>query len=164
MPGLSTDWNALSTSAPTPLPSDVSRHLSRNCLITTPPKTLTSKTHETKVPAPPNTNANSTHAPLKRLDRQTRTTNALPWTPTIFPKGLKRPDLTASVDGHAIASKFQQKLYDDIVAGHCVHCHARDHSRSTCKEQAGRWETKFDNEKEKYWTGKHTITITLDRL
>jgi hypothetical protein len=73
--------------------------------------------------------------------------------PAIFPKGLKRPDLTASADGHAIASEFQQKLYDDIVAGHCVRCHAKDHSRSTCKEQAGRWETKFDNEKEKYWTG-----------
>jgi hypothetical protein len=64
--------------------------------------------------------------------------------PTIFPKGLKRPDLTASVDGHAISSEFQQKLYDDITAGHCVRCHSKDHLRSACKEPAARWETKFD--------------------
>jgi hypothetical protein len=73
--------------------------------------------------------------------------------PAIFPKGLKRPDLNASVDGHAIASEFQQKLFDDITAGHCVRCHSKDHLHSACKEPAARWETKFDHEKEKYWTG-----------
>jgi hypothetical protein len=73
--------------------------------------------------------------------------------PTIFPKGLKRLDLKATVDGHAIASEFQQKLSDDIVAGNCIRCHAQGHTRSACKDVAGRWETKFDNEKEKYWTG-----------
>ncbi len=73
--------------------------------------------------------------------------------PTIFPKGLKRHDLNATVDGHAIASEFQQKLYDDIAAGNCIRCHAKDHTRATCKETAGRRETKFDNEKDKYWAG-----------
>jgi hypothetical protein len=73
--------------------------------------------------------------------------------PAIFTKGLKRPDLKATADDHAIASEFQQKLYDDIVAGNCIRCHAQGHTRSACKEAAGRWEAKFDNEKEKYWTG-----------
>jgi hypothetical protein len=73
--------------------------------------------------------------------------------PAIFPKGLKRPDLTATVDGHAIASVFRRTLYDDIVAGNCVRCHTREHTRATCKEPAGRWEAKFDEEKDKYWAG-----------
>ncbi len=73
--------------------------------------------------------------------------------PAIFPKGLKRPDLNAMVDGHAIASEFQQKFYEYILNGNCVRCHSKDHSRSACKDAAGKWETKFDQEKEKYWTG-----------
>ncbi len=39
------------------------------------------------------------------------------------------------------------------MAGNCVRCHAKDHTRATCKQTAGRWETKFDNEKDKYWAG-----------
>jgi hypothetical protein len=56
------------------------------------------------------------------------------------------------VDGHAIASEFQQKLYDGILAGNCVRCHYKDHTRAACKDAAGRWETKFDQEEDKYWT------------
>jgi hypothetical protein len=70
--------------------------------------------------------------------------------PPNFPQGLKRPDLNATVDGNKIASEFQRQLYDDITAGNCLRCHAKTHSRATCKEPAGRWETKFDAEKDKY--------------
>jgi hypothetical protein len=70
--------------------------------------------------------------------------------PAIFPKGLKRPDLNATFEGQAVASEFQQKLYDDIAHGNCIRCHSKSHARSTCKEPVGRWETKFDTEKEKY--------------
>jgi hypothetical protein len=73
--------------------------------------------------------------------------------PGSFPAGLKRPDLTATVDGKTIASEFQRQLFDDIKHGNCVRCHAKDHARSTCKEPAGRWETKFDENKDKYWLG-----------
>jgi hypothetical protein len=34
-----------------------------------------------------------------------------------------------------------------------VRCHAKDHARSTCKEPVGRWEAKFDENKDKYWAG-----------
>jgi hypothetical protein len=73
--------------------------------------------------------------------------------PGSFPAGLKRPDLTATVDGKTIASEFQRQLFDDIKHGNCVRCHSKDHVRSTCKEPAGRWETKFDENKDKYWLG-----------
>jgi hypothetical protein len=72
--------------------------------------------------------------------------------PSTFPQGLKRPDLNATVDGNKIASEFQRQLFDDIT-GNCLRCHAKTHSRATCKEPAGRWETKFDAEKDKYWLG-----------
>jgi hypothetical protein len=73
--------------------------------------------------------------------------------PASFPKGLKRPDLTATVDGKLIASEFRQKLYDDIRHGNCVRCHAKGHARASCKEPAGKWEKKFDKAKEAYWNG-----------
>jgi hypothetical protein len=73
--------------------------------------------------------------------------------PAIFPKGLKRPDLNATFEGQAVASEFQQKLYDDIAHGNCVRCHSKGHARSTWKEPVARWEAKFDTEKEKYWAG-----------
>ena len=49
--------------------------------------------------------------------------------PSCFPKGLKRPDLNASVDGNKIASEFQRQLYDDIKDGNCIRCHSKDHAR-----------------------------------
>ena len=73
--------------------------------------------------------------------------------PSSLPAGLKRPDLTATVDGKLIASEFQRQLFDDIKHGNCVRCHAKDHSRSTCKAPVGRWEAKFDEHKDKYWAG-----------
>jgi hypothetical protein len=73
--------------------------------------------------------------------------------PSSLPVGLKRPDLTATVDGKLIASEFQRQLFDDIKHGNCVRCHAKDHARSTCKEPVGRWEAKFDKNKDKYWAG-----------
>jgi hypothetical protein len=73
--------------------------------------------------------------------------------PSSLPAGLKRPDLTATVDGKLIASEFQRQLFDDIKHGSCVRCHAKDHARATCKEPIGRWETKFDENKDKYWAG-----------
>jgi hypothetical protein len=73
--------------------------------------------------------------------------------PSSLPAGLKRPDLTATVDGKLIASEFQRQLFDDIKHGNCVRCHAKDHARATCKEPAGRWEAKFDENKDKYWAG-----------
>jgi hypothetical protein len=69
--------------------------------------------------------------------------------PGSFPVGLKRPDLTAAVDEKAIASEFQRQLFDDIKHGNCVRCHSKDHARATCKEPAGRWEAKFDVNKDK---------------
>ncbi len=73
--------------------------------------------------------------------------------PSSFPPGLKRPDLKATVDGKTIASEFQQKLFDDIKHGNCVRCHSKEHLRSSCKEPVGKWEEKFDKDKEKYWLG-----------
>ncbi len=73
--------------------------------------------------------------------------------PASFPKELKRPDLTATVDGKTIASEFQQKLYDDIRHANCVRCHAKGHARKSCKETAGKWEETFDQSKDKYWNG-----------
>ena len=73
--------------------------------------------------------------------------------PSSFPQGLKRPDLKATVDGKTIASEFQQKLFDDIKHGNCVRCHSKEHLRSACKEPVGKWEEKFDKDKEKYWLG-----------
>jgi hypothetical protein len=73
--------------------------------------------------------------------------------PASLPAGLKRPDLTATVDGKLIASEFQRQLFDDIKHGNCVRCHAKDHAQSTCKEPVGRWESKFDENKDKYWAG-----------
>jgi hypothetical protein len=73
--------------------------------------------------------------------------------PSTFTQGLKRPDLNATVDGNKIVSEFQRQLYDDIAAGNCLRCHAITHSRASCKEPAGRWEAKFDSEKDKYWLG-----------
>jgi hypothetical protein len=67
--------------------------------------------------------------------------------PSSLPAGLKRPDLTATVDGKLIASEFQRQLFDDVKHGNCVRCHAKDHARSTCKEPVGRWEAKFDEKK-----------------
>jgi hypothetical protein len=43
--------------------------------------------------------------------------------PSSLPAGLKRPDLTATVDGKLIASEFQRQLFDDIKHGNCVRCH-----------------------------------------
>ncbi len=112
------------------------------------------KTHGTKALPPPETKRKLNARATEKNGQADKNGKCPPHErPTIFPKGLKRPDLTASVDGHAIASEFQQKLYDYITAGHCVRCHAKDHLRSACKEPAARWETKFDTEKEKYWTG-----------
>jgi hypothetical protein len=34
-----------------------------------------------------------------------------------------------------------------------VRCHKSDHARSACKEPVGKWEAKFDQEKDKYWAG-----------
>jgi hypothetical protein len=73
--------------------------------------------------------------------------------PAFLPAGLKRPDLTATVNGKSIASEFQRQLFDDIKHGNCVRCHSKDHARSTCKEPVGRWEAKFDENKDKYWAG-----------
>ena len=73
--------------------------------------------------------------------------------PSSFPPGLKRPDLKVTFDGKAIASEFQQKLFDDIKHGNCVRCHSKEHLRSACKESAGKWEEKFDKDKDKYWAG-----------
>jgi hypothetical protein len=73
--------------------------------------------------------------------------------PCSFPVGLKRPDLTATVDGKVIASEFQRQLFDDIKHGNFVRCHAKDHAWATCKEPVGRWEAKFDENKDKYWQG-----------
>ncbi len=73
--------------------------------------------------------------------------------PSSLPAGRKRPDLTATVDGKLIASEFQRHLFDDTKHGNCVRCHAKDHARSTCKEPVGRWEAKFDENKDKYWAG-----------
>ncbi len=68
--------------------------------------------------------------------------------PSTFPQGLKRPDLNATVDGNKIASEFQRQLFDDITHGNCLRCHAKIHFRSSCKEPVGKWETKFDTEKD----------------
>ncbi len=57
----------------------------------------------------------------------------------------------AFVNGNKIASEFQRQLYDDITAGNCVRCHSNDRTRKACKEREGRWEAKFDTEKDKYW-------------
>jgi hypothetical protein len=73
--------------------------------------------------------------------------------PGSLPVGLKRPDLTATVDGKLIASEFQRQLFDDIKHGNCVRCHAKDHARATCKEPIGWWEAEFDENKDKYWAG-----------
>jgi hypothetical protein len=73
--------------------------------------------------------------------------------PSSFPAGLKRPDLTATVDGKNIASEFQRRVFDDIRHDNCIRYHAKDHTRASCKEPAGKWETKFDTEKDKYWAG-----------
>ncbi len=68
--------------------------------------------------------------------------------PGSLPAGLKRPDLTATVDGKLIACEFQRQLFDDIKQhGNCVRCHAKDYARATCKEPIGRWEAKFDENK-----------------
>jgi hypothetical protein len=61
--------------------------------------------------------------------------------------------LAATVEGKLIASEFQCQLFDDIKLGNCVRCHAKDHARATCKEPVGRWEVKFDENKDKYWAG-----------
>ncbi len=45
-----------------------------------------------------------------------------------LPAGLKRPDLTATVDGKLIASEFQRQLFDDIKHGNCVRCHSKEHA------------------------------------
>jgi hypothetical protein len=73
--------------------------------------------------------------------------------PSSLLAGLKRPDLTAIVDGKLIASNFQRQLFDDIKHGNCVRCHSKEHARATCKEPVGRWEAKFDENKNKYWLG-----------
>jgi hypothetical protein len=132
----------------------VSKHPSRSYLSKTPAKTPNKHNPRDKGSAPPETNRKLNARANEKASQADKNGKRPPHErPTIFPKGLKRPDLNASVDGHAIASEFQQKLYDDITAGHCVRCHSKDHLRSACKEPAARWETKFDNEKDKYWTG-----------
>ncbi len=65
---------------------------------------------------------------------------------------MKRPDLTATVDGKIIASEIQRQLFDDIRHGYCVRCQAKDHARASCKQPAGKWEEKFDKDKGGYWT------------
>ena len=70
--------------------------------------------------------------------------------PSKFPTGLKRPDLTATVDGNKIASEAQRQLYDDIKRGNCTRCHKGGHIRKTCKKPAAKWEDKFDKEKGQY--------------
>ncbi len=85
-----------------------------------------------------------TNTPSKRPDHEL---------PSSFPPGLKRPDLTATVDGETIASEFQRQLFDDIRHGNCVRCHSKDHARASCKQPAGKWEEKFDKDKGAYWTG-----------
>jgi hypothetical protein len=52
-----------------------------------------------------------------------------------FPDGLKRPDLTATVDGNKIASEAQRQLYDDVKRGNCSRCHKGGHNRKDCKGQ-----------------------------
>jgi hypothetical protein len=86
-------------------------------------------------------------------DSKTQTKRPSHELPSSFPAGLKHPDLNATVDGKNIASELQRQLYDDIKHGNCVRCHAKDHARAKCKEPAGRWETKFDEHKDKYWLG-----------
>ncbi len=88
-----------------------------------------------------------------RGDPKTPTKRPAHELPASLPAGLKRPDLTATVDGKLIASEFQRQLFDDIKHGHCVRCHAKDHARATCKEPVGRWEAKFDENKDKHWAG-----------
>ncbi len=85
-----------------------------------------------------------TTTPAKRPDHEL---------PSSFPPGLKRPNLTATVEGKTIASEFQRQLFDDIRHGNCVRCHSKDHARATCKQPAGKWEEKFDKDKSTYWAG-----------
>jgi hypothetical protein len=40
-----------------------------------------------------------------------------------------------------------------VMIGNCVRCHAKGHARASCKEPAGKWEAKLDQEKDKYWAG-----------
>ncbi len=72
-----------------------------------PPRTLTNRTHGTKALPPPETrrklNARATEMTYQVDKNGKRPPHERP---TIFPKGLKRPDLTASVDGDVIASEF----------------------------------------------------------
>jgi hypothetical protein len=88
-----------------------------------------------------------------KTDPKTPTKRPAHELPASLPAGLKRPDLTTTVDGKLIASEFQRQLFDDIKHGQCVRCHAKDHARATCKEPVGRWEANFDENKDKYWAG-----------
>ncbi len=72
--------------------------------------------------------------------------------PAKFPEGLKRPDLTATVDGNKIASEAQRQLFDDVKRGNCSRCHKGGHNRKDCKEPKAKWEDKFDKEQSQYWT------------
>jgi hypothetical protein len=72
--------------------------------------------------------------------------------PAKFPHGLKRPDLTATVDGNKIASEAQRQLFDDVKRGNCSRCHKGGHNCKDCKEPKAKWEDKFDKEQSQYWT------------
>ncbi len=71
--------------------------------------------------------------------------------PDKLPDGLKRPDLTATVEGKKIASEAQRQLYDDIKRGNCTRCHKGSHIRKDYTEPKAKWEEKFDKEKTQYW-------------